>query len=174
MARGKRFMSGHVHPAVGSFPADPEMGQTAFKDGVLYIYSQIGALTTWYPINKLQSSHVHSQGVAQTTWTINHGLGTNEVIAVAYDDTGAILEGNVTTVFNSEANDITRYQLVLEFSEAVLGFAVIFSTETLGAPAVVTETVNAQAIYRNNVAVVTVDELEAALQELSDTFQQYA
>lgn len=106
---------------------NPELGETAFKDGILFIYASIGGIETWYPTNRPQSSYVHSQGVASESWTVNHNLATADVIVAAYDQHGHIVMADVK-IKNENSVEIS-------FTEPVEGHAVVFGREQISSPA---------------------------------------
>lgn len=128
MARAKRQLSASQYVAIAELPSSPSVGQTAFKGGILYIYTLLGGLETWVPLNRPQSSYVHSQGVAQTTWTIYHGLGTKDVIVALYDNTNMVIDAQIQQLEDGVTGE--WYTEVI-LSEAMVGYAVIFGIEEL-------------------------------------------
>jgi hypothetical protein len=58
--------------------------------------------------------HVHTQGAAGTTWTINHTLGGKPSVTIV-DSAGTVVIGDVTYISNT--------QITVEFSAAFSGFA---------------------------------------------------
>lgn len=111
---------------VSEFNPTPSLGETSFKDGILYIYSDINGLMTWYPMNRPQSSYVHSQGVPSMEWMIHHDLGTRDVIVGVYDSSGSALFAGVQVV-----DDNTVKVSLTDYSE---GHAVVFGQEVLPPP----------------------------------------
>lgn len=59
-------------------------------------------------------THVHTQAVADTTWTIDHNLGKRPSVETVYTD-GQILEGEVSWP--------TEDRVVVVFTKAVAGTA---------------------------------------------------
>lgn len=112
---------------VAELNPNPSLGETAFKDGILFIYADIGGLMTWYPTNRPQSSYVHSQGVASDKWSVNHNLKTVDVIVAAYDQHGHIVLASVK-IKNENSVEIS-------FTEPVEGHAVVFGREQISSPA---------------------------------------
>ena len=64
-----------------------------------------------YPV---ASRHVHTQGTASTTWTINHSLGGYPSVTVV-DSSKTVVYGEVAYISTS--------QVVVHFSSAFSGFA---------------------------------------------------
>jgi len=109
-----------IHHGESTFPTTPALGTMAMVDGVLYVYSTINGLDTWTPLTNRTLHATHIQSVANTTWTINHGLGTKDLIFFVYDDTDT----------RNEPSDITFTSvntLTLSFSSAITGRAIVFA-----------------------------------------------
>ena len=119
------------------FPSSPRYGQMELINGVLWVYSTVSGVSTWFPLNNKKNSIVFTQGVASTTWTIAHGLGTSDVIFMAYGADGSLLFAN------REVIDVNTIQL--DFTEAVTGRVVLFADAEQIVPALQTELVNATA-----------------------------
>lgn len=130
------------------FPSDAQRNDMALINGVLWVYSMIGGLLTWFPLNNQKNTYVHTQGAASTLWTINHGMNSQDLVFNVYDT-------NNKLTFPGELTFVDTNSFTLAFSEAVLGRVVcIFSTE-LFAP-----TVTAQSLVANSAifgGVVTAD-----------------
>jgi hypothetical protein len=60
------------------------------------------------------SRHIHTQGTASTTWTINHALGGYPSVMVV---------DSAKTVVYGEINYLSTSQVVVNFSSAFSGFA---------------------------------------------------
>ena len=104
---------------LSSFPANPRQGEAVLKDGALWVYAAINGVSTWYPLTNKKNSYVHTQAVSAFQWTINHGLGTEDVIYAAYDESGQLLVASRTSV----SPDTFR----LNFTSAVAGRVVVFA-----------------------------------------------
>lgn len=128
------------------FPANPKVGQTCFKGGILFIYADLNGFKTWYPLNKPQSSYVHSQGLPSLQWTINHGLATTDIIVAVYDEGGHAVNCSVETRYTPDNPDGQRYQAILTFTEAMAGVAVIFGTESISAAPMTVEHIEAESV----------------------------
>ena len=103
---------------VGSFPASPRLGRLALVSGVLYIYSSVQGVETWYPLTNQKNVYVHIQGAPALTWTIVHNLASTDLIYMVYDENG--------TVQLVDADFPDSNTLTLDFSEATAGKAVLF------------------------------------------------
>ena len=64
-----------------------------------------------YPV---ASRHVHTQGTAATTWTINHSLGGYPSVMIV---------DSAKTVVYGEINYVSTSQVVVNFSSAFSGYA---------------------------------------------------
>lgn len=102
-----------------SFPPSPRSGETVLKDGVLWCFSTVAGVQTWYPLTNKKNSYVHTQAVESFQWTINHGLETSDVVCTAYDFSGQLVIANLTV---ASANTIH-----LHFTSATAGRAVVFA-----------------------------------------------
>lgn len=127
--RGRRFISSHEHPEISAFPASPALGTPAFKGGVMYIYATFQGITTWFPLNKPQSSYVHNQGLEALTWTINHKLASKDVIVGVYNLNNDVIDAAIT---HSDATG--EWVTTITFTSVTAGYAVIFGQESLSAP----------------------------------------
>ena len=128
------------------FPSSPRYGQMELINGVLWVYSTVSGVSTWFPLNNKKNSIVFTQGVASTTWTIAHGLGTSDVIFMAYGADGSLLFAN------REVIDVNTIQL--DFTEAVTGRAVVFADAEQFVPAIQTESINTASANIGSGAVV--------------------
>lgn len=156
------------------FPASPRVGQTCFKGGILFIYANLNGFQTWYPLNKPQSSHVHTQGIAALQWTVNHGLGTTDIIVAVYNEQGHAVNCSIQSKYTAENPESQKYQAVLSFTEAMAGVAVIFGTEQISAPTVEAEQINAQSVTVNNEPVAVESDVAGSLDGMAQTFNQFA
>lgn len=156
------------------FPENPKQGMTCFKDGVLYIYADLNGFLTWYPLNRPQSSYVHSQGIPSLQWTISHGLRTTDVIVAVYDESGKAVGAAVETIFNAENPPGQQHQVTARFTEATAGFAVVFGVDSISTPSMQAEAINAQAITVNNVPVTVETDLIGTMDAMADEFQEFA
>ena len=104
--------------AVNDFPTSPEVGELAFKSGILWIYSQAGGGSlTWYPLTNIQNSYTHVQSSPSSTWNVAHNLGSTNYVYQVYDNSGDMV---VVNIINVDADNAT-----ITFGEPVSGTAVI-------------------------------------------------
>ncbi len=89
---------GPVFATVTEFPASPDVGLTVLKDGIIYTYTVIQGVYSWYPLSNKVNSYVQTQGVASTTWTINHGLNNDNILFFVYDDNHNLVEPGFTYI----------------------------------------------------------------------------
>jgi hypothetical protein len=109
------------------FPSSPAVGTLLLKDHALYAYLSLSGYETWYPLTNATSSHVHSQGMAATQWTITHNLGTQQLWWQVKDQTGQfVMPSNVVYTNDNE--------VVLNFAAAVQGTAILVAPSSLNLP----------------------------------------
>lgn len=131
------------------FPTSPNRNDLVMINGVLWTYTMIGGLLTWLPLNNQQDTYVHTQGVASLTWTVSHGLGSEDFVLGVYDSTNQLMSPASITITDSN-------NFVLNFTEAVLGRAVAIFATNLFAPTVTTQEVIADSVNIGG-SVVTAD-----------------
>jgi hypothetical protein len=149
-----------------SFPASPRDGQTCLKDGVLWVFTTLAGLQTWYPLTNKKNSYVHTQAVDSFQWNVSHALNSPNVVVGVFGSDGLIMYPSVTVV---DANTVR-----LNFTSAVSGRAVVFADGELFSPAVQTSNVVTNAItiggritggtdglFIDGKAVATVDQIVA-------------
>lgn len=129
------------------FPSDPKRNETVLIDGVLYIYSMIGGLLTWYPLTNKKNSHVHTQGLPSAEWTITHNLGTQDFVLGLYDSDN-------NPMFPSGITQVTNDSFHVTFTEPVVGRLVAFFESETFVPALNAEAVNTDELQVANGAVV--------------------
>ncbi len=131
-------------------PEDSTRNQQILVNGVLYIYSMIGGLLTWYPLTNKKNTHVHTQGLPSTEWIVNHGLGTIDFVIGVYDtDNNQMSPSGITQV----TNDGFR----VTFTEPVVGRLVAFFDSETFVPALNAEAVNTTELNVGNGAVIAND-----------------
>jgi len=102
----------------GSFPTNPATNQISLVDGILYIYSSINGVRTWYPLTHKKSAYVHTQAVASSEWTLAHNQNTLDFGYFAYDTDNNLLYANIEVV---DADTIK-----IKFNSPVAGKAIMF------------------------------------------------
>jgi hypothetical protein len=129
------------------FPSNPTRNEQVLINGVLWIYSMVNNVLTWFPLNNKKNTYVHTQGLPSLEWTVSHGLGSQDFVLGVYDNNNNLMSpSSVTTV--------TEDSFKLNFSEAVIGRVVVFCDAEAFVPAINTESVNAGTINIGNGAVV--------------------
>lgn len=127
---------------VNAYPVNPTLNEVVLIEGVLWMWTTIGGLTTWAPLTNKKNSYVHYQAVASLTWTINHGMNSDNFIYSAYDGTTG------SPLSPSGLTNITTSGFTLTFTDAVAGHAVVFMDSEMFVPAI-----NADTVYTNNLVV---------------------
>jgi len=113
---------------LSEFPPNPALGTFCIKDRMLYCFIKVGSLDTWYPFSNTSHSYIHTQGVSELTWTVNHSLNTDYVWFQVQDDSGNIMSVKRTTV------DKNSFQL--NFTTPVKGTVVVVAADTIDVPVV--------------------------------------
>lgn len=172
MARtAKRFLSNMEFPEISEFPNNPSPGGIVFISGVLYFYANLNGFATWFPINRPQSSFVHSQGAPSTVWTITHGMATNQLSVTLYDNNHAMLDASVQHLQDGNGNWYTTATLLT----AEVGYAVVFGVENLSAPIMSAQVIEvSQAITVADQPVMVDTDVVDVLDGLSNEFNNYA
>ena len=112
------------------FPANPEHHTLVVKEGIPYIYTELingSGFFTWAPIGIKQASYLHTQGVASTTWTVNHNFNTNNFAYFIYNSDHVLVLAGMTIV---DSNTCT-----INLTEAITGTVVLFSLQYLNSVA---------------------------------------
>lgn len=117
-----------------AFPENPSVGTIILKEDVIYAYIVVGGLETWYPFSSRTSSYVHTQGLANTTWTITHNLGTSDIWIQAKDSTGRVVSATMTVVDENVVQ--------VNFTSAMTGNAIIVAASSINVPEVKATVVN--------------------------------
>ena len=110
------------------WPSNPAIGTMILKNQVLYAYIAVGGMETWYPFSTPTNSYIHTQGLASTTWVVNHGLGTTNVWFQIKDT-----NGNVVIAGKEDINDNS---FRLRFTSAITGTVMVVAPDTIDVPAV--------------------------------------
>lgn len=101
------------------FPSAPKDGTTLIKEGVLYCYTTIRGVQTWYPLNNKYSSFVHTQSLPSQTWTVQHNFESTDIIYFIYDENSQLMFAPVTFVNNNT--------FTVNFTEDSIGRVVVFA-----------------------------------------------
>ena len=151
MSRSLQFLSSTSYVQLTTLPENPDLGQTAFMGGILYIYAELNGVLTWFPLNQPQSFYIHSQGMPNTLWTVRHKLGSRDVIMAAYDGDNKLIDGSVQNIQDPSTGE---WYATITFTEAVIGYAVVFGRENISAPSMDAKVLNVtDGIYVGGEAV---------------------
>ena len=104
------------------FPTNPVKGEFAFVSGVLYMYTSIRNIETWYPLTNPKKSYIHIQETQSQSWVINHNLDSTTFIFMVYDANGDLVLANLS--------DVLENSFVLNFGSAITGKVVMFADIT--------------------------------------------
>lgn len=124
---------------LSDFPSDAAQNDMVLISGVLWIYSMVGGLLTWFPLNNQKNTYVHTQGAANDIWTVNHGMGSQDFVLGLYDSSNNIMSPAGLTIVDDNS-------FTLSFTEPVIGRAVVIFSTTLFAPSVVTQNLSADSL----------------------------
>lgn len=102
----------------GSFPENPATNQISLVDGILYIYSSINGVRTWYPLTHKKASYIHTQAIPAIEWTLTHNQDTEDFGYFAYDAANNIMFTSVEI--------IDRNTIKIILSEPSAGKAIMF------------------------------------------------
>jgi hypothetical protein len=102
------------------FPPEPKPNSISLVQGAIWAYTTVAGIPAWFPLTNPKNSAAHHQAIASAEWTVNHGLGTTDVIFVAYHDDGSIIQGQDRVLVDDDSFKITM-------PEAFTGSAVIFA-----------------------------------------------
>jgi hypothetical protein len=116
-----------VLESVVNFPTVSKAGQVIFKDKRVMMCVEIdGGIPLWAPLTNELNTHVHSQSLASTTWTINHALETASAMVQVLDTSNNhIIADNIVQTYN---------QTVITFTNAQAGKAILQLGNTEGHP----------------------------------------
>lgn len=116
------------------FPENPRVGTILVKDNALYAYIQLGDLETWYPFGSKTNSYIHVQGLASTTWTVEHNLNSGDLWYQVQDNNGEIINAKVTVV---DQNTIT-----VTLTTPITGKVVVVAPNSIDVPVVKASSIN--------------------------------
>ena len=113
--------SGIIFNNSGIFPENPDIGQLAFVNKILSIYSDVNGSGAWFPLlNADVPTYTHTQGLESLTWTVTHGLESDDLIYFVYDN-------NNNVVYPSSIEFSSNNQFVITFTESIKGKCIVFS-----------------------------------------------
>jgi hypothetical protein len=110
-----------VIPLDTYFPTGPKVGAIAFVNKILYICVDVtNNLPVWVPMTREITQYTHSQTSAATTWTVTHGLNTNNVQVQVFDSSNRM-------VIPDEIEILSNTQVAVSVSVAMTGKAVVLA-----------------------------------------------
>ena len=144
------------------FPIDPKPRTIIIKQGQAYMYTELvngSGYFTWQPIGVKQTSYLHTQGVASTTWTVTHNFNSTDFAYFVYDNNHRLVVANIEIV------NLNTARILL--SEAMTGTAVFFSIQHVTAPGITaTESLTINTLtLRDASGVLTINNNIVAMEE---------
>jgi len=101
------------------FPLNPKLGTQTVVSGVLYYFATIdGGEPVWVPVGTKRLNSTIQIIEPQLEWTIDHNLGTFDIMATVYDANNKVMDAPFTII----SADIIKYT----FTNPVSGKAVVF------------------------------------------------
>jgi hypothetical protein len=138
------------------FPANPALNTFATVNDVLYVYTSLKGISSWFTVLNLGKSYVHRQAVANNTWTIAHNLNSMLVMVSIVDaDYNQVAAGYVSTDENTVTVDFG--------GSPATGYALIVAPDDITAPHIEADylTIGAVEITGNNITINGQDVLVA-------------
>lgn len=150
------------------FPASPTPRTMVVVKGVTYIYTELvynSGYFSWQPIGLKQTSHLHTQGVPSTVWTVTHNFNSPNFAYFVYDTEHNMMFANIEII------DANTARIMLTSAQA--GTAVFFSIEYVNAQVVnaASSVTIGTVTLRDASGVLTVNNNPVAMaQAVSDAF----
>lgn len=111
---------------LNDFPQNPKVGSFALIEKRLMVCVEFtDGAPLWIPLSQELDTYVHSQPVADATWTIPHNLGSSTVIVQAFDE-------NNRVVIPDEIDTSVKDTAVVSFSMPLAGRAIIMMGNFVG------------------------------------------
>jgi hypothetical protein len=112
-----------------NFPTNPNNREMAVVNGILYFYTTIRGVQTWYPLSNAKASKVHIQGAQSAVWVVNHDFNTDNLGIFVYDELN-----NLQMV---SPKNMTDSSFEIHFTTPKTGKVVVFFDATMDIPAIV-------------------------------------
>ena len=126
--------SSQILDNLSDFPPTPADGQMSLIGGVVYIYTTLKGMKTWYPLTNEKNFFVHSQATASTEWTVTHDLQTSDFVFFTYDENQKLIQGSYEYINENQFKIIftaaRKGRLVLFFAVDGLGTALSLKSDT--------------------------------------------
>lgn len=139
------------------FPQNIPVGNLAIVKGVLYHYSEVNGVPTWYPLTKQKNIITRIQASASAEWTVNHQFKSTNFGVFVYD------ENNLLQVVQPVIIDENSFKIV--FSKPKRGKLLAFFDSTSDLPTTVYAISDDIATIKANVLSVrdSLTAIEAAM-----------
>ena len=113
-----------------NFPNIPLVGRVVFKDQKLYMCVAINnTIPVWLPLTNKIDTFIHTEAIADTTWTVTHNLNTTAPILQIYNAAGEMLIPDSVTPLNNNEMNVT-------FNTAIAGTAIVLFGDLMPASGV--------------------------------------
>jgi len=153
-----------IHNDITDFPTSPQDGEMVMKNGILYVYSTIDGITTWFPLTNKKALYVHQQSTPSKKWTIDHNFNTQDFGYFVYDESHNLLTSN-----NIVLNDNT---FVLVFHQELIGMVVVVANSEFDAPTLTSNSITTDAIVVAGTVEINSSGISLDNENILDTIQQ--
>jgi len=116
------------------FPETPIVGEVAFVNGALYIFTKINNIQTWYQLTEKRDTYTHVQGKPSKEWSVNHNFSTEKCSFFAYVDNSLNKNHKVTFQDNN--------RILVAFDEEETGTLTVFKFPEVVTSSVTTDTIH--------------------------------
>lgn len=123
-------------------PENTNLGDWVMVNGMVYAYLTVGGISTWYPFSTPSRVYIHRQTVAADTWTVQHGLGTDDIWYQIQNADGQIMDVGKTKI---DLNSFT-----VDLALAMTGTVIVVAADSINVPMVTA----LQATFANGVVVI--------------------
>jgi len=152
-----------IHGDNNEFPGSPANGEMVMKDGVLYVYSTVDGVTTWFPLTNKKSIYVHQQAVGSLQWTVQHNFNTDEFVYMVYDSSHNLIQVNNALI------DLDSF--TVDFATAETGMVVVIANSALFVPSVAAQALSADSLnIASGVVVIDNTGIEISGTNINDSF----
>lgn len=117
-----------LYDETASFPSGPRGGEFILKEGILYIWTGVDGVRTWYPLNTRYLHNVFVQKEEALIWTVYHGTNAVPISVMIHDETGELIQCKSFDLIDDNSFSLT-------FDKPTKGRCVTYSINELYAPA---------------------------------------
>lgn len=103
-------------------PTTPGLNEIALINGIPHVYSFIDNQLMWYPLTNKRSYYSYVQSEPSEVWTVNHDLGTADILVTVYDHANNLIMTNPELV--------STEQIILRFAEPTAGRVIVFGASS--------------------------------------------